>query len=97
MFFFIDKPTAPTSLVVSDVKEESVGLSWKPPSNENEAGDSLKFVVEQKKGDGTSYFLLPTILNLKATVLTLVKGRLHDQVRFRLLYCVFYFMARVSR
>lgn len=54
IFHFIpaEKPAAPTSLVATQVKEDSVVLSWTTPNTTPAPNAPFKYVIEQQQEAG---------------------------------------------
>lgn len=68
-----DKPSAPQSLTVTNVTEDSISLAWKPPADDG-GSKVTRYVIEGRLGNKRSWQQFGRTSNLEFTVSRLQEG-----------------------
>ena len=73
LLFFVDVPSSPRDLHVTDVTQDSITLSWLPPAD-NGGSEVIRYVIEKRDALRMSWQMAGTTPTTKFTVTRLSEG-----------------------
>ena len=79
---FTEKPGKPDAPEITNIKSRSVGLQWKPPTNNG--GDEIFNYIVEYRSEGTFKWTRANVENLPATYYTATGLREKENYEFRI-------------